>query len=297
MYEVCENKKCNSKDSIRIDRTNGRIVCTKCGLVHAENIIADEDNYYDTYKTKRVGPPNSAWEENDPGNYMVIKEKGAKRRVKTFFKKNKVDKNFQKINQILTSANVSIYFIERTKALYKELSENKTIKGKKFNHIIIALYYYVCRKEKMHKNLKDIEKMFPSVTERQIQKAFKFIKSIIVEDKDEEDFVEVEKNYIENYIGGNISKYAIKILSYKIIDNINNNSLLEGRSPNTIAGLSLILSSKLLNDNIELSDNFFNTFSSKSITKKAFISLKPHLDKIIPNEYDNKIEELKKIQF
>ena len=181
--------------------------------------------------------------------------------------------------------------------MYKELSEKINMQGKKINHIIIALYYYVCRKENVAKSYKDLEKMFSPVTERQIKNVYTKYISQIVDYKEEKDYIQITKNLINNYIGGIMTKNAVIELAYKIIDNINNQSLLEGRSPNTVAGLSLLLSSKLLSNNADESGDFFSTFSNKAIIKKAFAVIKPSLYQIIPNDHSNKIEGLENLEF
>ena len=84
------------------------------------------------------------------------------------------------------------------------------------------------------------------------------------------------------------------MLSYKIIENINNNAMLEGKSPTTVAGLSLMLSYQILNDNSDNMKDFFNTFATKATLRRTFKEINDQLDKIIPNKYFDKIEELKK---
>ena len=112
----------------------------------------------------------------------------------------------------------------------------------------------------------------------------------MADDDNEDELTKVEKNYIQLYIRGNQEKYKAKMLAYEIIDNINRNSLLEGKSPNTIAGLSLLLSYRLLNDNSDNSNEFFETFSNKATLSKAFEEIKWSLDKIIPQEYNEQLE-------
>ena len=105
--------------------------------------------------------------------------------------------------------------------------------------------------------------------------------------------IEIEKNLIRIYIGGIIEKYDAKMLSFEIIKNINDNALLEGKSPNTVAGLSLSLSYKLLNDNSDNDEDFYQAFSNKATIIKAFEEIKCDLDKIVPQKYSNKINEIK----
>ena len=146
----------------------------------------------------------------------------------------------------------------------------------------------------MAKTFKDVANMFPSVTERQIKKAFNDIKSNVVDYDDDEELISMEKNFINLYTERDESKYEAKMLSYKIIKNINNNAVLEGKSPITVAGLSLMLSYKLLNDNSDNFKDFFSTFVTKATLKRAFEQIKNNLDMVVPNEYMNKIEDLKK---
>ena len=57
--------------------------------------------------------------------------------------------------------------------------------------------------------------MFPSVTERQVKRAFNDIKSDVVDYDDEDELIKTEKNFISMYIGRDESKYEAKMLSYK----------------------------------------------------------------------------------
>ena len=296
MSTICE--KCNNKDSIIEDYSSGELVCNKCGLVYAENMIADEYEKRtfesDDNEIKRVGPPERPDQLGQPGTTLIIRENGKKKIIKTYTKQTKIAKNHYRIYRLLSLSDVKENFIEQTKILYDKLAPKMNMQGRNLRHIIIALYYYACRKSNMAKGLKEVSKMFPSVTERQIKKAFNSIKSHIVEYDDEDELIQREKNFIQSYIGGNIQKYDIKITSYKILENINKNSILEGKNPNTIAGLSLLLSYKLFNDNSDNFEDFFSTFPSRVTLKKYFEEIKPYLDKIIPEEHHGSIESIKK---
>jgi len=296
MSEICE--RCQAKDTFIEDHIEGIVVCTNCGLVLEENIIADEYEKRtfesDNNEIKRVGPPTRPEQAVESGTYLLIRQNGHTQKRTIYTKQTKIFKNYKRIQKLLTSADVFPNLIEKTKEEYKELAKIKNFQGRNLNHIIIALYYYVCRKEKMAKTFKDVANMFPSVTERQIKKAFNDIKSDVVDYDDEDELISMEKNFINMYIERDESKYEAKMLSYKIIKNINNNAVLEGKSPITVAGLSLMLSYKLLNDNSDDFKDFFSTFVTKATLKKAFEQIKNNLDMVIPNEYMNKIEDLKK---
>ena len=211
----------------------------------------------------------------------------------TYSNQTKINKNCYKIYKLLSSADVRDNLIDITKELYRKLAKNKNMQGRNINHIIIALYYYACRKENMAKSFKDVVKMFPSITERQLKKSFNWVKREIVDYEDENELIKIEKNFVHLYIGDGIEKFDLRQLSDKIIENINKSAVLEGKSPNTIAGLSLILSYKLLNDNSDDFKDFFSTFSTKNTLIKSFEEINNQLEKVIPNEYLNKIKEQK----
>ena len=218
MSEICE--RCQAKDTIIEDDIEGIVVCTNCGLVLEENIIADEYEKRtfetDNNEIKRVGPPTRPEQAAESGTYLVIRENGHTQRKTIYTKQTKIFKNFKRIYKLLSSADVFPNLIEKTKEAYKELAKVKNFQGRNLNHIIIALYYYVCRKEQMAKTFKDVANMFPSVTERQVRKAFNDIKGDVVDYDDEKELIQTEKNYISLYIERDKKKYEAKMLSYKI---------------------------------------------------------------------------------
>ena len=295
MNGLCEY--CKKEDCLLEDYENGRIVCTSCGTVCQEHIIADEYEKRtfesDNHEIKRVGPPSRPEEEFEPGNYLLIRKNGYTEKRMTYSNQTKINKNCYKIYKLLSSADVRDNLIDVTKELYRKLAKNKNMQGRNINHIIIALYYYACRKENMAKSFKDVVKMFPFITERQLKRSFKWIEGEIVEYEGEDELIKIEKNFVYLYLGPDIEKNHLRELSYKIIENINKSAVLEGKSPNTIAGLSLILSYKLLNDNSDDFKDFFSTFSSKYTLIRSFEEIKNQLEKVIPNEYFDKINELK----
>ena len=202
----------------------------------------------------------------------------------------------KKIQHNLSNAGISDSLIEKTKELYTMMAPYKNMQGRNFNHIILALYYYASRIEGLALSFGEVANRFPPITEKQIRKAFNDIKCYVAGSDNADEFINVEINYIHSYTLINQVKDKTKMLSYEIIKNINQNSLLEGKSPNTIAGISLLLSYKLLNDNFDNNQEFFKTFSNKATLSKAFEEIKSSLDTIIPQEYSEQIEMIKNLK-
>ena len=291
MPTICDY--CKEKDSIIEEYSSGEVVCVKCGTVQ-DYIISDEYEGRtfegEEDQIRRVGAPERPEQAAEPGTKLIVRQNGKTKVYKSYSKQTKIYKNFIRIQRVLSNAGITQMLIEKTKELYSMMAPEKNMQGRNLNHIIIALYYYASRIDGQAINFKEVAKRFSSVTERQIRKAFNSIKCYVADDDNEDELTKVEKNYIQLYIGGNQEKYKAKMLAYEIIDNINRNSLLEGKSPNTIAGLSLLLSYRLLNDNSDNSNEFFETFSNKATLSKAFEEIKWSLNKIIPQEYNEQIE-------
>ena len=300
-FEMC--KRCNAKDSIITDYEAGELVCNNCGLVYEERMIVDEDemrtfeNDEGDNQIHRVGPPMNPVYGNECGTNLLIREHGKTRYVKDYSKSSKIQKNFHKIQNLLSSVNVPKNMIEETKTLYDKFAKDKNMQGKNINNIIIGIYYYVCRKEKCAKTIKEIVLMFnsifPGITERKVKKAFNSVKGDIVEpSQDDNEISEREKNFIQTYTWGDKDKYDLKMLSYEIIDNISKNNLLVGKSPKTVAGLALFLSYKLLKDNLNDKNQFYKMFCSKNTLKKTFNEIKPFLSMVVPQKYADHINFL-----
>ena len=300
-YEIC--RRCQAKNSIIEDYEAGELVCNECGLVYEERMIVDEDekrtfeNDEGDNQIHRVGPPQNPIYGNECGTNLIIHEHGKTKYVKDYSKSSKIQKNFHRIQKLLSSVDVPKNMIEVTKTLYDKFAKDKNMQGKNINHIIIGLYYYACRKENCAKTIKEIVNMFnkelPNLTERIIKKAFNNVKRDIVEPaQNDNEINEREENYIQTFFWGDKDKYNLKMLANQIIKNINNNNLLGGKNPKTVAGLSLFLSYKLLNDNLNDKKEFYNMFCNKNTLKKSYVEIKPFLSMVVPQEYADHINSL-----
>ena len=291
--EICEG--CQAENTIILDYKNGEKVCSACGMVKEDIIISNEyekrtfqDDEGDN-QIQRVSQPTKPG--NEQGTNLIIIGKGKTRIIRGSSKCGKIEKNFLKIEKLLSSVGISKNIIEEVKILYDKVSKNMNMQGRNINHIIIGIYYYAIRKQKQAKTLREVTKIFqsyfPDLKERIVKKAFNSIKRYIAEANDENEFNDMEKNYIETFINGDTEKYNNKKLAYQIIENINKSGLLEGKNPKTIAGLSLLISYKLLRDNFTDIEEFYKMFSNKATLNRSYVLIKDSLNEIIPQEYKN----------
>ena len=292
--------RCMSKDSIITDYESGEVVCNQCGKVYEERIIVDEDEQR-TFadddgdnQIHRVGAPEKPSYGNECGTNLLIRHKGKTQVIKSYSKSTKIQKNFIKIDKFFSSHDVEKLIREEIKELYAKLAKDMNMQGRNLNHIFIGLYYYVSRQLKMAKTIKEISLKF-NVTERIIKRAFNSIKNDIVNPPKEEDnneIIETEKNHVRTFIGANTNAYELKKLAFEIIESINKNEILEGKSPKTISGLALLLAYELFNYNSYDKKEFYAFFSNKNTLKKSYEEIKDKLKIIIPQNYQDKINNL-----
>lgn len=171
--------RCKAENSIIVDEGFGELVCNYCGLVIEEQILVDE------YKKR-----------------TFINDEGANQIHQFGSLNNPVYSESSIIQNLLSSVNIPQNMIEETKRLYEKFAKDKNMQGKNKNNIIIAIYYYVCLKEKYTKTIKDIVSMFkgifPNLTEKIVKETFNSIKADIIEpainidEINDSDIVEVE---------------------------------------------------------------------------------------------------------
>jgi len=287
--KICSD--CQSK--IEFDDEIGKFICD-CGIEYDELIDEDEKETRadeDGERNIQIVKPNKK-EENEFATTLLIKEKGKKTKIiKTPSKRTRITKNYNRIQKLL-QGKASQKMIEETKNFYNQIAENKNMQGKNINHIVIGIYYYVCRILNVAKTIKEISKEL-NVPERIIKKSFNRIKSEIVEPLDENYINNIENNFVNSFIGPDEQKYDLKKLAYTIINNFNMNDILGGKTPETIVGLSLLFSYKLLDKDFYNKEEMYQKFSNENTLKKAFEEIRDCLDLIIPEQYIDKIQDLK----
>ena len=202
--QICE--RCKAKNSIIIDHEYGESVCENCGLVYDDRIIADEyekrtfENDEGDNQIQRVGPPVNPTFGNEFGTTLIIRENGKTKRIKSFPRLTAIQRNFLKIQRLLSSVNIPQKIIEEVKMIYDKINKKICMRGRNIIHIIIAIYYYVCKKEGSAKTLKEVAEKFNSLdsrlNERIIKKAFNIIKYEMAEPSDENENIDSQKNYI-----------------------------------------------------------------------------------------------------
>ena len=292
--DICE--RCNSINSLITDYVYGEIVCNNCGKVYEERLIVDEyeDRTFqdDSNKIQRIDAPINPIYENEVGTKLIIREDGKTRCVNNYSKNSNIGRNLYKIQKLLSSQNISQNLIEKTKDYYYTVYKSQKMQGRSIENTILAIYYYSSKKAGYDKTFKQISIMF-KVPERAIKKAYTSIVHFLQDPLEKEnESNNIPINLIRDFIGEDKSKYEIKMVAFKILENIYNKGFLEGKSPKTLAGLSLFLSYKLFNDNLYDRKEFHKEFCIETTLMKAYNEIKCNLQMIIPENYYDKLHLL-----
>lgn len=285
---TCGN--CDAINSIIEDPKSGQLVCDNCGCVYEEGLVADEyekRTFHDDNGDNQIQRVSMPTIGNNMGVNTLIRENGKTKFIRNYVKIDKFDRNKIKIQKLLQRAQVEQSFIEKTKTLYLQMAKDKNMQGRNIKHIIIGIYYYVCRKSNMAKTIKEISDMF-NVSERIIKRAFNSIKKDIVEPSvDENEMLNIENNFIRTFLNANYPNSKINELASELLGNINKTSILEGKNPKTISGIALYIAFKLMDAKIDESP-FYQKFSNKNTLRRSYEEIKNYLDQIIPMNFMEK---------
>lgn len=285
---TCGN--CDAINSIIEDPKSGQLVCDNCGCVYEEGLVADEyekRTFHDDNGDNQIQRVSMPTIGNNMGVNTLIRMNGKTKFIRNYLKIDKFDRNKIKIQKLLQRAQVEQSFIEKTKTLYLQMAKDKNMQGRNIKHIIIGIYYYVCRKSNMAKTIKEISDMF-NVSERIIKRAFNSIKKDIVEPSvDENEMLNIENNFIRTFLNANYPNSKINELASELLGNINKTSILEGKNPKTISGIALYIAFKLMDAKIDESP-FYQKFSNKNTLRRSYEEIKNYLGQIIPMNFMEK---------
>ena len=285
---TCGN--CDAINSIIEEPQSGQLVCNNCGYVNEEGLVADEyekRTFHDDNGDNQIQRVSMIPTGNSIGVNTLKRANGKSKIIRSHFKLDKFERNKNKIQNLLQKAKVNKKSIEDTILLYMKMAKDKNMQGRNIKHIIIGIYYYVCRKSNMAKTIKEISDMF-NVSERIIKRAFNSIKKDIVEPSvDENEMLNIENNFIRTFLNANYPNSKINELASELLGNINKISILEGKNPKTISGIALYIAFKLMDAKIDESP-FYQKFSNKNTLRRSYEEIKNYLGQIIPMNFMEK---------
>ena len=284
--------KCGAINSIIFNYKDGIEVCCCCGLIYEDKII---DDHYEQRnfgaenngenKLSRVGATEKT--PNASSNKLAVKISGQTKIFKSNAMLTAEEKKLNKINEILSKKDIADCLIEDAKSFFDKINK-KEKKRVNMEIFVAALYYNSSKAIGVPKTFKEVSEIF-GIKEKEIKSNyFKLRKYFHINDKQRKNDY---KNYIRTFCE-NFNDNDVRDLATKIVTNIENSSLLDGREPNTIIGLSLILALSLKPESKIKKDDIYKSFSSKANLNGICKKFREKLINFLPEEYRVKFNQI-----
>jgi transcription initiation factor TFIIB len=301
-------KYCDARNSIITNFAAGEVVCRNCGVVYEDRIIDEtyegrnfnnENPGSSGRDQNRVGGPSSPEDIlgtnitiNGKGNFLSRTHRGtgtfnpSKRRTE-----KRLDELAEKM-QLLDS------ITQKAKELLSKVEKKKKLKGKNLDSVIGSVFFLACRMTGVPRTIDDISKSL-RLKDRDVRKCFNSIKRIIIDKEMQPDLndniIGLINRYCDNLkgidLGVNIpekSLIELKNLANEIGKKINENELLTGRNPKTIAATTILIADQILKLGIGRKTISEYIKTTENTISNAFNELMKNKDFIIPAKYKDR---------
>eukprot|EP00696_Hemimastix_kukwesjijk_P013113 gnl/Hemi2/26456_TR8882_c0_g1_i1.p1 gnl/Hemi2/26456_TR8882_c0_g1~~gnl/Hemi2/26456_TR8882_c0_g1_i1.p1 ORF type:complete len:327 (+),score=112.72 gnl/Hemi2/26456_TR8882_c0_g1_i1:112-1092(+) len=186
----CKICKQNDPD-VDQDSSNGDVVCRGCGLVLEDKLI-DEHSEWRTFSNdtssrdpSRVGGPRNPLLEDAGLSTIIATKPGTTDTTAAALSKwqnrgalKSSDRNliqaFKEIARIAERMGIPQTIVDRSNELYKQIEEQKSMRGRSINNIIAACIYTACRQVGVPRTLKEVCAV-TQVDKKEIGRCFKFM--------------------------------------------------------------------------------------------------------------------------
>ena len=118
------------------------------------------------------------------------------------YNKTLTERNYEKIERILSEQDVRKIVIEESKNIYYQVAKKLKINGRNFKDKVLAMYYIASNNLTMPKSFKEIEQMF-NIPEAKIKKEYNRIKKLVKIELTVEQQNEILKSYIRTFCDEN----------------------------------------------------------------------------------------------
>ncbi len=301
-------KFCNARNSIITNFAAGEVVCGNCGVVYEDRIIDEtyegrnfnnENPGSSGRDQNRVGGPSSPEDIlgtnitiNGKGNFLSRSHRGpgtfnpSKRRTE-----KRLDELAEKM-QLLES------ITQKAKELLSKVEKKKKLKGKNLDSVIGSVFFLACRMTGVPRTIDDISKSL-RLDDRVVRKCFNSIKRIIIDKEWQPDLndniIGLINRYCDNLKNADLgfkipekSLIELKNLANEIGKKINENELLTGRNPKTIAATTILIADQLLQLGIGRKTISEYIKTTENTISNAFNELMKNKIYIIPDRYKDK---------
>ena len=301
-------KYCKAQNSIITDFSAGQVVCSSCGAVLEDRIIDEtyegrnfgSENQGSGGKDQtRVGSPINAYaEEFNAGVSIATKKNGTPlsniRMRSSGSSNNSLQRIFKKADELAQKLDLKQIIVNKAKDLLALVEKQKKLKGRSLDCIIASVIYVACRLKNVPRPLPEIAKNL-GLEKKTVNKCFNSIKHIIIENNDNQiaqnvsGLVNSYCNKLEEKLEKQEKRKSLKKHAMEISEMICNKEVIAGRNPSTIAAVSILIASRLLELTLSKKDIADTTTTTENTISNAYQDLLKYREHIIPDRLKDKM--------
>lgn len=292
---------CKTNEAVIQDDRYGSIVCTNCGTVVSNELIAE--NYEkrtftsDSGSTKaeshRVGGPDNGL-LGDMGLGTIIGEGGTNNLSKIHnnggLKSNAraLMAAFDKTSVLAERLHLPKVIIDRSNELYKRVTESKELKGRKTDSVVTACLFIACRQAGVPRTLKEMCNV-AGTRNRDVGRCFNKIKKLKLYKKSKRSAgptsgaVQLMDRFCSKLKIPTLIKAAKHVVSVAT-----KRGYVEGKTPATLAGGAIFMVCNLTSDpslRRSLKEISSITHMAPLTIRGAYKSLYPYRLELIPEDF------------
>jgi len=250
---------CGSAEQIVQDFNQGHMVCSECGVVVSDRIIAEgtewrtfSDSSSKGSDPNRVGGPESSLMENVGLSTIIGSSEGGNQNWSLTRYQNhgamhsahrSLFSAFHRIDNLASRLSMPQNLADRCKELYKRIDESKDLKGRKIEAIIAACLFIVCRQEGVPRTFKEMSEV-SEVTRKEISRCFSRIIKLKIYKKPKlrvDDGQTGPAQLMERFCSVLKLPQALTNVATYVAAQSQKLAIAEGKNPATIAGGAIAL--------------------------------------------------------
>ena len=301
-------KYCKAQNSIITDFSAGQVVCSSCGAVLEDRIIdetyegrnfgSENQGSGGKDQTRVGGPINAYTEEFNAGVSIATKKNGTPlsniRMRSSGSSNNSLQRIFKKADELAQKLDLKQCIVDKAKDLLALVEKQKKLKGRSLDCIIASVIYVACRLKNVPRPLPEIAKNL-GLEKKTVNKCFNSIKHIIIENNDNQiaqnvsGLVNSYCNKLEEKLEKQEKRKSLKKDAMEISEMICNKEVIAGRNPSTIAAVSILIASRLLELTLSKKDIADTTTTTENTISNAYQDLLKYREHIIPDRLKDKM--------
>jgi len=271
------------------DYAAGDIICKGCGLILGDRIV-DEHSEWRTFSNSdgtghdpnRVGGPSNPLLRD--GLSTIIGTPQGGREVGMTKWQNAINSSdrsllnaFKEIGRMAERMDLPLTIRDKANALYKQVDDQKSMRGKTSDGMTAASLYIACRSEKVPRTFKEICAL-TKVSKKEIGRCYKFMRKVLEADLDTISTNDFMSRFCSNLeLSNDVMKAATHVSKQAM-----NLGVVAGKSPISVAAAGIYMVSQLSSQKRTQKAIADIVGVSEVTIRNAYKDLYPYREQLLP---------------